>query len=137
MGARQRIQLAALGLGLLFACAWVAAVSRAQSIDRTQNPNAADAGIAKSLPQEIGAGRGDVMTPDSSAFIISRDPFRAIRRGRQIFQRKFLRSQGVGPMANDGIGDINTDLSLGAGVSDSCAACHGRPRGSAGAGGDV
>jgi len=31
-----------------------------QSIDRTQNPNSANAGIAKSLPQEIGAGRGDV-----------------------------------------------------------------------------
>jgi hypothetical protein len=36
------------------------------------------------------------MTSDSSSFIIARDPFRAIRRGRQLFQRKFLRSQGQG-----------------------------------------
>lgn len=108
-----------------------------QSIDRTQNPNIANAGIAKSLAQEIGAGRGDVMTPDSSAFIIARDPFRSIRRGRQIFQRKFLRSQGQGPLVNDGAGDINTNLALGAGLSDSCAGCHARPRGSGGFGGDV
>jgi hypothetical protein len=109
----------------------------AQMPDRTQNPNVANFGIAKSLTQEIGAGVGDVMTPDSSSFIISRDPFRAIRRGRQLFQRKFLRSQGQGPLANDGLGDINTNLALGAGLSDSCAGCHGRPRGAAGSGGDV
>jgi mono/diheme cytochrome c family protein len=105
--------------------------------DRTQNPNVANFGIAKSLTQEIGAGVGDVMTTDSSSFIIARDPFRAIRRGRQLFQRKFLRSQGQGPLANDGLGDINTNLALGAGLSDSCAGCHGRPRGAAGSGGDV
>ncbi len=63
-----------------------------QSIDRTQNPNIANAGIAKSLAHEVGAGRGDVQTPDSSSFIIARDPSRAIRRGRQLFQRKFLRA---------------------------------------------
>jgi hypothetical protein len=39
--------------------------------------------------------------------------------------------------ANDGVGDINSNLALGAGLSDSCAGCHGRPRGSAGSGGDV
>ena len=109
----------------------------AQLTDRTQNPNAANAGIAKSLAQEIGAGRGNVLTPNSSSFIIARDPFRSVRRGRQLFQRKFLRSQGVGPLTNDGVGDINTNLALGAGLADSCAACHGRPRGSAGFGGDV
>src|SRR6185503_915305 len=49
--------------------------------------------INKSWVQEIGAGRGDIMTPNSSAFIIARDPFRAIRRGRQIFQRKFQMKQ--------------------------------------------
>ena len=106
----------------------------AQLNDRTQNPNVAGFGIAKSLTEQIGNGTGDWTTPDSSSFIIARDPFRAIRRGRQLFQRKFLRSQGQGPMANDGIGDINTNLSLGAGVSDSCAGCHGRPRGAAGVG---
>ncbi len=82
-------------------------------------------------------GRGDVMTPDSSCFIISRDPFRAIRRGRQLFQRKFTRAEGQGPNVGDGNGDINTTLAIGAGLTDSCAACHGRPRGSAGFGGDV
>lgn len=116
---------------------WSGAPASAQLTDRTQNPNVANFGIAKSLAQEIGAGEGDVMTPDSSAFIIARDPFRAIRRGRQLFQRKFLRTQGQGPLAGDGVGDINTNLALGAGVSDSCAGCHGRPRGSGGFGGDV
>ena len=38
---------------------------------------------------------------------------------------------------DDGLGDINTTFTIGAGLSDSCASCHGRPRGSAGAGGDV
>ena len=109
----------------------------AQLIDRTQNPNTANAGIAKSLAEQIGAGRGDVNTPDSSAFIIARDPARAVRRGRQIFQRKFLGHQGQGPLFTDGDGDINTELRLGAGLMDSCAGCHGRPKGSAGSGGDV
>lgn len=109
----------------------------AQLNDRTQNPNVANFGIAKSLTEQIGAGTGDWSTPDSSSFIIARDPFRAIRRGRQLFQRKFLRSQGQGPLTTDGVGDINTTLGLGAGISDSCAGCHGRPRGAAGVGGDV
>src|SRR5262245_14716547 len=108
-----------------------------QMIDQTSAPNSAKDGIHKSLSQQIGAGRGDLMTPDSSAFIIARDPFRSIRRGRQLFQRKFTRAEGQGPVMNDGVGDINTNLAIGAGLSDSCASCHGRPRGSAGAGGDV
>ena len=109
----------------------------AQLIDQTTAPNTAGAGIAKSLTDEIGAGRGDRTTPDSSSFIIARDPFRAIRRGRQLFQRKFTRAQGQGPVVGDGTGDIETDLAIGAGLADSCAGCHGRPRGSAGFGGDV
>ena len=108
-----------------------------QLIDRTMAPNAANEGIAKSLAEQIGAGRGDWMTPGSSSFIIARDPFRAIRRGRQLFQRKFTRSQGQGPVTGDGSGDVQTSLAIGAGLADSCAACHGRPRGSAGFGGDV
>jgi mono/diheme cytochrome c family protein len=111
--------------------------SFAQLPDKTRTPNVANDGIAKSLEQQIGAGRGDWMTPDSSAYIIARDPFRSIRRGRQLFQRKFTRSQGLGPLTQDGLGDLNTTIALGAGLADSCAACHGRPRGSAGAGGDV
>jgi mono/diheme cytochrome c family protein len=111
--------------------------AQAQMIDNTQAPNTAEAGINKSLLEEIGAGRGDVMTPGSSIYIINRDPFRAIRRGRQLFQRKFTRLQGQGANEKDGVGDINTDIAIGAGLSDSCALCHGRPRGSAGAGGNV
>ena len=64
---------------LYAACASI--MGYAQLIDLTKAPNAANAGIAKSLDQEIGPGRGDIMTPDSSAFIINRDPFRAVRRG--------------------------------------------------------
>src|SRR5262249_22317307 len=70
-------------------------------------------------------------------FMINRDPFRAIRRGRQLFQRKFTRAEGQGPNVGDGSGDVGTTLAIGAGLADSCAACHGRPRGAAGFGGDV
>lgn len=120
-------------LVVLFMCC----SARAQLVDNTQAPNTAKAGINKSLADEIGPGRGDIMTPYSSLFIINRDPFRAIRRGRQIFQRKFTREQGQGPNNGDGHGDINTIGGIGAGLTDSCAGCHGRPRGAAGAGGDV
>jgi hypothetical protein len=131
-------QLAVLLTFLAVAVSLAGNTVLSQSIDRTQNPNIANAGIAKSLAEEVGAGRGDLQTPDSSAFIIARDPFRAIRRGPQLFLRKFLRSQGQGPLAgSDGAGDINTNLALGAGPVDSCAGCHGRPRGAAGCGGDV
>ena len=112
-------------------------MAQAQMIDNTQAPNTAKAGINKSMLDEIGAGRGDVMTAGSSLYIINRDPFRSIRRGRQLFQRKFTRLQGQGANEKDGVGDINTDLAIGAGLSDSCALCHGRPRGSAGTGGNV
>lgn len=107
----------------------------AQLTDITQTPNTENAGIQKSFEEQIGAGRGDVMTSDSSFFIIGRDPFRAIRRGRQVFQRKFTVAQGVGPRINDGIGDIETNTAIGNGLMDSCAGCHANPRGAAGSGG--
>jgi len=109
----------------------------AQLPDKTNTPNAAGEGINKSYTQQIGAGRGNLTTPNSSAYIIGRDPFRSIRRGRQLFQRKFTRSQGVGPLFGDGLGNIENDAAIGAGLADSCASCHGRPRGAAGFGGDV
>src|SRR5260221_2812375 len=111
----------------------------AQLVDRTKAPNPLNEGIAKSLQQQIGAGRGDWSTPDSSSFIIQRDPFRAIRRGRQLFQRKFQHLDGAESTfyARDGSGEIDKNLAIGAGLTDSCASCHGRPRGSAGFGGDV
>src|SRR5260370_30230577 len=115
----------------------IAAASQAKMIENTQAPNTAKAGINKSLLDEIGAGRGDINTEGSSLYLINRDPFRSIRRGRQLFQRKFTRLQGQGANEKDGVGDINNDLAIGAGLSDSCALCHGRPRGSAGTGGNV
>src|SRR5687767_4185026 len=124
--------LAGFGSVTLFA-----PTGHAQLPDKTVTPNVAGEGINKSYSDQIGAGRGDVMTPGSSLFIISRDPFRSIRRGRQVFQRKFTRTQGVGPLFGDGLGNIEVDLAIGAGLADSCASCHGRPRGSAGFGGDV
>ena len=109
----------------------------AQETDVTQTQNPENAGIKKSLEQQIGEERGDIDTPDSSLYIINRDPFRSIRRGRNIFQRKFTVAQGFGPRTGDGVGDIVASESIGAGLVDSCAGCHGRPRGAAGFGGDV
>ena len=114
-------------------------VAQAQLIDITQaTPNVPGGAIGKSLTDEIGAGRGDASTPWSSLYVIARDPLRAVRRGREVFQRKFTLDQGQGPRVSaDSSGDIMTNPALGAGLSDSCASCHGRPRGAAGFGGDV
>jgi hypothetical protein len=114
-----------------------ATTALAQETDLTQTPNLAGAGIRKSLLDQIGLGRGDTSSPDSSVFVIARDPFRSIARGRSLFQRKFTGAQGLGPRSEDGVGDIENDLSIGAGLADSCAACHGRPKGAAGTGGNV
>jgi cytochrome c553 len=109
----------------------------AQLSDVTQTPGAGPSAIQKSLQEQIGAGRGDWFIPNSSRFLIARDPFRSIARGRSIFQRKFTAQQGLGPRTGDGSGDVVADASVVAGFADSCAACHGRPRGSAGVGGNV
>ena len=93
----------------------LALTAQGQMIDNTQATNNAGAGINKSLANEIGAGRGTVLTSDSSLYIIGRDPFRAIRRGRQLFQRKFTVAQGHGANEGDGTGDLTTDLAIGAG----------------------
>jgi hypothetical protein len=134
-------------LNFLLCAAWIGCFvfltspAYAQLTDLTQTPNTINEGIHKSLAQEMGAVpfglSGDVNTPDSSIYTIKHDPFRAIRRGRQLFMRKFTRAQGQGPRFQDGIGNFNTTPALGAGLGDSCASCHGRPRGSAGFGGDV
>jgi hypothetical protein len=130
-------RIPALFLAMLALTGACIAPASAQLVDRTKAPNAANEGIAKSLEDEVGAGRGDWDTPDSSSFIIARDPFRAIRRGRQLFQRKFSLTEGQGSLLYNGRGDIGTNLAIGAGMTDSCASCHGRPRGAAGSGGDV
>jgi hypothetical protein len=113
------------------------AVAGGQMIDNTQALNPINAGINKSLPEEVGCGRGNINTPCGSLYIIKRDPFRSVRRGRQLFQRKFTRTQGQGPGVQDGVGNIASNIAIGGGVVDSCAGCHARPRGSAGFGGDV
>jgi hypothetical protein len=128
--------LARLAL-LLFALLLSFDAAQAQETDQTQAPNVALAGIQKSLGEQIGAGRGDPFTPGSSSYIIARDPFRSIARGRQLFQRKFTDAQGMGPRLRDGMGAIGQHPGIGAGLADSCAACHGRPQGAAGFGGDV
>ena len=75
-----------------------AATVHAQLGDVTQTePNVPGGTIGKSLQQQIGAGRGDEFTPGSSLYLIARDPARAIRRGRQLFQRKFTMQQGQRP----------------------------------------
>jgi len=125
-------------ISLVIAFAFLSETAGAQLTDITQTPNPINAGIAKSLEEQIGAGRGDAYTPRSSIYLINRDPARAVRRGRQLFQRTFTRNQGLGPRVNDdSIGDISVNRAFGAGLSNSCAACHGRPRGAAGFGGDV
>ncbi len=121
----------------VLATALLSSAAFAQLIDQTRAPNVEGEGIKKSYSDQIGVGRGNWTTPDSSSFIISRDPFRAIRRGRQIFNRKFTKAQGLGPSVGDGQGDVNVTLAIGAGLSDSCSGCHGLPRGSAGFGGAV
>jgi Di-haem oxidoreductase, putative peroxidase len=117
----------------------LASNAHAQLTDVSQTtPNVPGGAIGKSLAAQIGAGRGDVMTPGSSIYLIKRDPARSIRRGRQLFQRKFTLQQGLGPRVSaQAIGNIQSNAALGAGIADSCAGCHGRPRGSAGSGGDV
>jgi hypothetical protein len=112
-----------------------------QLIDKNKAPNTANEGVSRALvngpyPTEIGDGRSGT-NPNSSQNMIAFDPFRAIRRGRQLFQRKFTRLEGQGPVLGDGFGNIDVDITIGAGLADSCASCHGRPRGSAGFGGDV
>lgn len=122
---------------LLAAVGQFAVPTHAQMVDNTQALNPINGGINKSLTQEIGASRGAINTPDSSLFIINRDAFRAVRRGRQLFQRKFTRVQGQGAGIDDGVGNIATTIGIGAGLVDSCGGCHARPRGAAGFGGDV
>ena len=132
--------MAVCGRGLSFVMAaglLIATATSAQMIDNNQAPNVAKAGINKSLQDEVGPGRGNLTTLGSSMCMIAHDPYRSIRRGRQLFQRKFTYAQGQGPNEKDGVGDINTDNAIGAGLADSCALCHGRPRGSAGVGGNV
>ena len=79
---RSTLRFVAFGLVLQ-----LGSVALAQLIDNNQAPSTAKAGINKSLLDEIGPGRGDLSVAGSSTCVINRDPFRAIRRGRQLFER--------------------------------------------------
>jgi hypothetical protein len=64
--------------------------AHAQLVDETQvYPSVAGGTIGKSLEEQVGDGQGSIWTEGSSMYLINRDPARSIRRGRQIFQRKF------------------------------------------------
>ncbi len=109
-------------------------------VDQGGNISASAVGgcIAKTLQEQIGTGHGNKSKYGSAVYLIKRDPARSIRRGRQLFQRKFSAAEGQGPRVNGtSTGDITHSRALGAGLSDSCASCHGRPRGAAGYGGVV
>ena len=108
-------------------------------------PTNAPAGcIERTLEEQIDKGHDGTLPGSgfnietSSVFLIEHDPARSIRRGRQLFQRKFTENQGQGPRVNDdSTGPIVGNRAFGAGLMDSCAGCHGRPKGSAGHGGVV
>ena len=104
-----KMQLICRGLGLVIGSSALAAGNVfAQLTDVTQtSPSVSGGVIGKSLDQQVGPGQGDEFTTGSSAYLIRRDPFRAIRRGRQLFQRKFTANQGLGPrVSGDASGDI-------------------------------
>ena len=94
----------------LISLVFFSASAQAQLVDQTQvTPNPAVPGgvIAKSVSGQIGSGQGDEFTEGSSVYLIKRDPARSIKRGRQLFQRKFTRDQGQGPRVNGtSTGDI-------------------------------
>jgi len=125
----------------LIICAPVnAQLAECAQVDQGGNISASAVGgcIAKTLQEQIGTGHGDEFQFGSAVYLIKRDPARSIRRGRQLFQRKFSAAEGQGPRVNHtSTGDITHSRALGAGLSDSCASCHGRPRGTAGHGGVV
>ncbi len=133
---------------LMLAGLWLATAdpTAAQLVGCDQvGPTNAPAGcIERSLEEQIDKGHDGSLpgsgfnVETSSPFLILHDPARSIRRGRQLFQRKFTENEGQGPRVNDdSTGSILANRALGAGLMDSCAGCHGRPKGSAGHGGVV
>src|SRR5688572_1010486 len=139
-------KIGGMGLGgAVLAFLGSAGTAAAQEVDRVSGPNQVGVGAAKGIVDQLGAGPGNTGSFGSARYLIARDPARAIRRGRNLFQRKFKHAEGAGPRTRDGNGPPEQDdpsapifeNSVGAGLSDSCALCHGRPRGSAGVGGNV
>jgi hypothetical protein len=99
-----RIRVCALVAVAVCAVILLSSIVSGQLTDKTLAPNTAGSGINKSLAEEIGAGRGDVLTHNSSNHQPRSIPLHS--RGRQLSQ-KFTRLQGHGPLAGDGKGEIN------------------------------
>ena len=82
-----------LAMGVCFGTAAIPGSVSAQLVDPRANDrnnvNAPGGIIGKTLEQQIGAGQGTEFVPGSSIYLIKRDPARSVRRGRQLFQRKF------------------------------------------------
>ena len=111
--------------------------AEAQLTDLTQTPNAENAGIFKSLQQQIGAGVGNLTTPvlrSTSSPAIPPAPSGAAGNCSSASSR-FCRASVPAPTTASATS--HTSGAIGAGLIESCAGCHGRPRGSAGFGGDV
>jgi hypothetical protein len=133
-----KLKTAFLLVGVAYSSDVFAQLLDKSKVDDGHHIDAPGGVIDRSLQDQIGPGQGDLSTFGSSIYVIKRDPARSIRRGRQLFQRKFSQAEGVGPRVSvSSTGDVTVARALGAGLSDSCASCHGRPKGAAGAGGDV
>ena len=113
---------------------FLATVAAAQMIDNTQAPSTAKAGINKSLLDEIGAGRGSVMTAGSSLYIINRDPSARSGGAASSFSASSPASR-AGAKRKRTAWATSTRYCHWCRTADSCAWCHGRPRGSGGTGG--
>src|SRR6185436_17166962 len=94
---RTRVLCASAVVGILTS----AAGASAQEVDQVSAPNQVNVGAAKGIVHQIGDGPGNANTFPTARYIIALDPARAIRRGRNLFQRKFKHSEGQGPRTND------------------------------------
>src|SRR5215470_7419347 len=82
MGESMAMQMRRLAAATSLCAALLPALGSAQLTDITQTgPTVPGGAIGKSIDQQIGAGRGDIYLPQSSQYIIARDPARAVRRG--------------------------------------------------------
>src|SRR5512145_1633988 len=102
------LRIGTIALGAAVLSLGLGAPSQAQLPDYSQIEGRSVPGgqINKTLQESIGTGHGDAFTPGSAVYLIKRDPARSIRRGRQLFQRKFTLRQGLGPRVSpDASGD--------------------------------
>ena len=133
-----RVYRIAVAVGLVTVAS--ADTAQAQMRDTLEkiSGNAVNEGIHKNIGGQIGAGRGNNLTPElihlhHPARSVPRDPARAADLPAQV-----PADAGLQRPRHDGSGNIARRRVASAPVSSiRCAGCHGRPRGSAGHGGDV